>query len=255
MPKHSLSGAFLFLLGFELMLLPVSYQSALASPSLQILDPATSPITPINDISDISNDAFGAFANGALSAVEDAFDQYEQIEILLIRIPVVASGDDDLVIPNLNVDPGSAQCSISSPWAEFAFSTDGSSRASGTLIWNERQLLIDASADGTHHSPAPRRPYTRSEFENYAQMYGRALSSQETDTLLRSGLPEDLAQLFRRSPQSTLIPFSENARATIPKIASESVASHVEVVARLVALCTSGEAGEYRFSHLTEVPG
>lgn len=245
--------SFLFRFGVGLMALLASISSAIASPSLRILDPATSPVTPITSVDHISNDAFRAFAAGALSKVEDSFAQSEQIDILLIRIPVVAPSNDALDIPDLSVDLASAECTVSSPWVDLSFDTVSTFQVSATLIWNERQLLLDASNSGARYPAAPRQPYPRSEFEQYAQQYGRAISSQETDVLLLTGLPADLGELFRNSPQSTLLPFSENARATIRKIALESVAAHVEIVGQLIDKCVSGKAGSYRFSNIHDI--
>ncbi|SIO45939.1 hypothetical protein SAMN05444722_2295 [Rhodovulum sp. ES.010] len=252
------SAFFFFALGWIVLVKPALSQTDFKEIpgrlEIELHDPATSPRTKIERLEDISNEAFRAYADGALGAVRSALGTGAGGEIRFVRIPVVAPGRRPLALPDMGAAPSAAQCSVSSPWAEIAIRRhDEQTRLSAVLIWNERQLLVDIRTGDAPVPPAPRRPYSQDEFERHAQRYGAALPARKTEELLRSELPADLAVLFRRAPQSTLLPFSATARAEMQRIAAESVSRQVEIVARLATLCAPGTAGHFEFSHISEV--
>lgn len=144
------------------------------------------------------------------------------------------------------------RCSITSPWVEIAVTDDNPRKVFAVLIWDERQLLLDRSEHNV--DAAPHQPYPQSVFEQAAHLYGAAITTRTTEELLRDDVPSDLGVLFRQSPQSTLLPFTDNARAEMQRIANESVAKHVSIVESLATICSSGSNGLYKFLKISEVP-
>jgi hypothetical protein len=220
--------------------------------AIAFYDPATSPTTRINSVADIANEAFRAYATGAIAALRQVYGDDVRGQVRVVRIPAVASSDRPLALPNLNAALSSPKCSASSPWAEIAVGDESDGPIDAVLIWNERQLIFDMSERGTHAEPAPRQPYTQSFFEQAALRYGAAIAAGQD--LPADDLPADLDVLFKRSPQSTLLPFSANAYAKMERIAADNVAECVDIVTNLAAFCASGATGSHSFSQVSDIP-
>jgi hypothetical protein len=216
-----------------------------------IADSATSPSTAIDTVSDIANTSFRAFAIGALAVLKRIHGEQARGYARLVRIPVAAPFDGPLRLPDLGAPPAAARCSVRSPWADIAVSEAG---VFATLLWNERQLLVDLSDPGGASPPAPREPHTAAAFDEAAQRYGEALMNATAGSELRLGLPVDLAALFARAPASTLAPFEAGARGEMQRIAAQSVPGQLDVIERLLALCGPGQTGEYEITRLSDVP-
>jgi len=231
-----------------------------------ISDKYTSPNTRIRSLQNVSNPAFRAFISKTLEGLQGRFGRYaispdSKAGLHFVRIAVASSGDR---IPAQETSPGipiDNACTIDSPWAKVAISSNPVPQVYGTFLWNERQILQDRALleHITSEPSVPRQALPRSLFEQLAQEYANneilRMPSERTATLSAESIPSDVLWLFRHSPQSTRGLFSSAAEGTMRQIAERAASFYAELGVALVNRCFHEPHARYEYKSIFDIQG
>jgi hypothetical protein len=236
-----------------------------------VSDVYTSPRSTIGSLSNVSNPAFRAFISRVLDNLQPKVGPHKIVptkdigpntsSLHFVRIAVASSGDQvwsDGGVPAVSAEDG---CVIQSPWIEVTVSVTPKPRVTGTVFWNERQVLQDQAilGDLTQVTSAPRHALPRSLFEQLAKQYADneilRMPVEQGAAQSAERVPPDVLWLFRHSPQSTRGPFSAGAEGAMQEIAQRAAGFYAELAATLVNRCLDAPRARYTYAGIGDVSG
>ncbi len=227
-----------------------------------VLDDATSPGTAFSDVSKIRNAAFRAFVDAALKTLDrngigHAFATERSAAtrgsaLRIVRIPVAGSGEAVIAAPDVTSEK--TPFAVETPWADLAFDA-ATGRLSGTIYWNERQILRDQAlrAGMTDTLRIPRGSLPRSVFNKAANAHAERMLQRQPHSGPAPGTPPELQWLFENVPQSTFAPFFITSFSEVQGFARAAVDCYAALVSDLVSLCLQGRTPVVRVDALRDL--
>ncbi len=227
-----------------------------------ILDDTTAPGKTFSDISKIRNDAFRAFVGAVLKTLDrngvgSAFATERSAAtrgsaLRIVRIPIAGSGEAVIAAPD--VTSAKTPFAVETPWADLAFDAS-SGRLSGTIYWNERQILHDQAlrAGMTDTLRIPRVSLPRSVFNKAANAHAERMLQRQPHSGPVPGTPPELQWLFENVPQSTLAPFSIASFSEVQGFTRAAVDCYAALISDLASLCLQGHTTVVRVDVLRDL--
>ena len=186
----------------------------------------------------------------------DSANSKKQSLLQFVNWPLAISGDKPLA-PVLSLDARpSGGCRITSPWIDLAFERKPVPWIHGVVRWNQRQLLADqAVLAGARNVPSGvAMPLKRSEFTHFAGHYADSeLLRKPMTKPIEERIPADLLWLFRRSWQSTFIPFVANADNAKQRAMETGAERYTKLVIALIDRCFASDGADIRYDSILDV--
>ncbi len=160
------------------------------------------------------------------------------------------------LVPSLDVQPSSG-CRISSPWIDLAFERKPVPWVRAVVRWNQRQLIVDqAVLEGARNVPAGvAMPLNQSEFTQYSFDYShlRTGNKRVAGHPIEGRVPADILWLYRRSWQSTTVPFGSLAMSAMDHAVETGAERYTKLVIALIDRCFASDGAEIQYKSILDV--
>lgn len=186
-------------------------------------------------------------------------DKGSMSSLTFVRLPLATSGNNPLAAPpKLSPSFSGITCRLDSPWVKLAIRNSDKPVVQGVFIWNERQFLGDQAllANPNLSLNSPLVPLSNRLFEKYANDYADSeiLRSPSGKGSITERIPLDVLWLFRNSPKTTFIPFSDAARSSMNTIVKLSAENYIDLTQKLFDQCfASGQKFDQRYETLLDL--
>ncbi|MDB9417974.1 hypothetical protein [Microcystis aeruginosa] len=162
--------------------------------------------------------------------------------LIFVRLPLVTSGNDPLAPPpELDTSLPNITCHLDSPWLKLVIRHSHPPLIQGVFLWNERQFLGDQALLSNQNLSlnSPLVPLSNRLFQQYAADYADSeiLRLPSGKSNITERIPFDVLWLFRNSPQTTFIPFSDAARSSMNTILKRATENYINLTQKLFDQC------------------
>jgi hypothetical protein len=162
--------------------------------------------------------------------------------LIFVRLPLVTSGNDPLAPPpELDTSLPNITCHLDSPWLKLVIRHSHPPLIQGVFLWNERQFLGDQALLSNKNLSfnSPLVPLSNRLFQQYAADYADSeiLRLPSSKSNITERIPFDVLWLFRNSPQTTFIPFSDAARSSMNTILKRATENYINLTQKLFDQC------------------
>jgi len=162
--------------------------------------------------------------------------------LIFVRLPLVTSGNDPLAPPpELDTSLPNITCRLDSPWLKLVIRHSHRPLIQGVFLWNERQFLGDQALLSNKNLSfnSPLVPLSNRLFQQYAADYADSeiLRLPSSKSNITERIPFDVLWLFRNSPQTTFIPFSDAARSSMNTILKRATENYINLTQKLFDQC------------------
>lgn len=163
-------------------------------------------------------------------------------QLIFVRLPLVTSGNDPLAPPpELDTSLPNITCRLDSPWLKLVIRHSHRPLIQGVFLWNERQFLGDQALLSNKNLSfnSPLVPLSNRLFQQYAADYADSeiLRLPSSKSNITERIPFDVLWLFRNSPQTTFIPFSDAARSSMNTILKRATENYINLTQKLFDQC------------------
>ncbi|MDY7047263.1 MAG: hypothetical protein RPG89_01200 [Microcystis panniformis WG22] len=163
-------------------------------------------------------------------------------QLIFVRLPLVTSGNDPLAQPpELDTSLPNITCRLDSPWLKLVIRHSHRPLIQGVFLWNERQFLGDQALLSNKNLSfnSPLVPLSNRLFQQYAADYADSeiLRLPSSKSNITERIPFDVLWLFRNSPQTTFIPFSDAARSSMNTILKRATENYINLTQKLFDQC------------------
>jgi hypothetical protein len=143
--------------------------------------------------------------------------------------------------PELDTSLPNITCHLDSPWLKLVIRHSHPPLIQGVFLWNERQFLGDQALLSNQNLSlnSPLVPLSNRLFQQYAADYADSeiLRLPSGKSNITERIPFDVLWLFRNSPQTTFIPFSDAARSSMNTILKRATENYINLTQKLFDQC------------------
>jgi hypothetical protein len=187
----------------------------------------------------------------------DSADSTKQSLVQFVKWQLVTSGNEPLVPTLLPLVQPSGACRITSPWIDLSLERGPTPQIRAVIRWNDRQFLVDQAvlSDARDLPLGVAMPLKQRDYSDFAYGYANSeILRKPVTKSIEARIPPDMLWLFRRSWQTTLIPFTNVAMGSMNMTIEKGAASHTQLVIALINRCLDSRGGaDIHYSSIFDV--